>query len=246
MADIYENIVIGNFLFLLGHALGNRPIDDDPSVFSVNLLQQTPLDKTLGDVLMESSHFVRLIEFKRARNKSDKEAKKLELITDILQKDKNKHLLDVSREIHWYVETEYDGKSFASQALPYLDIFTQGACKFDLNDLIKSIVLEMTRGHISESERRLFKEYISTISMVQGPSGGSSGALALWADESGGLRYLPVSDIRYLSHTIENILQKECELSVQRQRLIDQQLELKPHRRGPGRTRGHERDGPSR
>jgi len=230
MADIYENIVIGNFLFMLGHAVGNIPKNGKPSVLSVNLLQQTPMDKTLGDVLMESSHFVRLIEFKRTQNKSNKEESKLELITGVLQEEGNKHLLEVSRKIHWYIEAELKENAFKSWSVPYLDFLKPNNHNFNIDQFIKSIVEEMTTARLSKNERNLFKEYIVKISNLQVSSGSSSGGLALWMDETGGLNYLPVSDIRHLSYTIENILEKEAELSVHRQRLIERQLELE---RGP-------------
>lgn len=42
--DIYENIIIGNFLYSFGAAMGARShVKELP--LSVNLLQQTPLDR---------------------------------------------------------------------------------------------------------------------------------------------------------------------------------------------------------
>lgn len=43
---LYENVVIGNFLYGLGFSIGRSLPEQRTSV--VNLLQQTPADKTLG------------------------------------------------------------------------------------------------------------------------------------------------------------------------------------------------------
>lgn len=60
---LYENIVIGNYLFDLGVRMAKlRPT---LPLVSVNLLQQTPADRLLGDVLLANAGVCRLIEFKR-------------------------------------------------------------------------------------------------------------------------------------------------------------------------------------
>ena len=67
--DVLENTVIGTFIFSLGQAVGLLSCEP----IGVELLQQTPLDTSLGDVLIAKATFVRLIEFKRELNKSPKE-----------------------------------------------------------------------------------------------------------------------------------------------------------------------------
>jgi hypothetical protein len=58
----YENQYIGVFIYSLGIIAGRRalPISD-----SINLLQQTPADKTFGDLLMQWQGKNFIIEFKR-------------------------------------------------------------------------------------------------------------------------------------------------------------------------------------
>jgi len=74
--DVYENIVIGNFLFGLGVAMGRRS-EAEGLPLSANLLQQTPLDKGCGDVLVQGARAMRILEFKRASNDDFKEKAKL-------------------------------------------------------------------------------------------------------------------------------------------------------------------------
>lgn len=71
---LYENIVIGNFLYGLGYSVGTKKGGNE--VFSVvNLLQQTPADKELGDVLLEFPGVVKLIEFKNKAGSLKKRCK---------------------------------------------------------------------------------------------------------------------------------------------------------------------------
>lgn len=50
MLSPYENVIIGNFIYGLGLVMGKNPRQIDSCV---NLLQQTPLDKVLGDVMLQ-------------------------------------------------------------------------------------------------------------------------------------------------------------------------------------------------
>ncbi len=66
---LYENVVIGNFLYGLGVSVGAQ-LRGHILPASVNLLQQTPEDKALADVLLSFPGTLRLIEFKSADNRS--------------------------------------------------------------------------------------------------------------------------------------------------------------------------------
>ena len=63
--DTYENIIVGNFLFGLGIDVGLKNDESATRSICANLLQQTPYDTRLCDVLLVNSRFFRLIEFKR-------------------------------------------------------------------------------------------------------------------------------------------------------------------------------------
>lgn len=57
---LYENVVIGNFLYGLGSAVQAKSKLN--TVFSsINLLQQTPADQALADVLIEFSGLFALL-----------------------------------------------------------------------------------------------------------------------------------------------------------------------------------------
>lgn len=61
MSKIYENVYIGSFIFACGKYAG--ALDGNASV---NLYQQTPNDKRLGDVLFGAKSRILIIEFKKS------------------------------------------------------------------------------------------------------------------------------------------------------------------------------------
>ena len=72
---IYENLVIGSFLYALGLRVGASRLDCLAPDFAVHLTQQTPLDKVFGDVMLAGQtsgqtgqKSVALLEFKRDAN----------------------------------------------------------------------------------------------------------------------------------------------------------------------------------
>lgn len=229
MSDIYENIVIGNFLFMLGHAIGAHRDNKQSHLFNVNLLQQTPLDTTLSDLLLQSSHFVYLIEFKRTRNSSNKEENKLDQLIQMLSLDKYSHLKDISEKIHWYVETEFDDKQFQSWVVPYLNFMENDAEFIEIVDLIQNIVAQLSAAPLSKGISENIEEYLSMVSRLQGTTDTSSGGLLLFASEGGGLGFIPVSDIRHLtpSREIQSIFSIEHDIAGKNRVLREQEKERK-------------------
>ncbi|WP_340613910.1 hypothetical protein [Xenorhabdus thailandensis] len=100
---LYENVVIGNFLYSLGYSLGMSQSEKN-QLSVINLLQQTPADKELGDMLLEFPSVVRLIEFKNSASSLEKEKKRCEQLTVAI--GEHEILKKISREVHWYVETK--------------------------------------------------------------------------------------------------------------------------------------------
>lgn len=79
----------------------------------INLLQQTPLDRPLGDVMVHYPGALRLIEFKRPKADWAKELTKREMLSAAISA--RPPLQVVSRAVHWFVES-------GSEAVPRLHI----------------------------------------------------------------------------------------------------------------------------
>lgn len=190
---LYENVVIGNFLYGLGFAIrakSNRGVV--PSV--VNLLQQTPADKELGDVLLEFPGVVRLIEFKQLNNKSKKELGRYRVLKPAISK--NEEMIRLSRSIHWFVETNPDNKTFVSRIVPYLDAYADPTDnkKHSLEQFIEVIAEEAVDEQIQFSNDEL-RHYLSFIAKCQGSGKVGTGGLLLAINAEGCLRFLELTDI---------------------------------------------------
>ena len=101
--DLYENTVIGSFLYGLGLEVSAQ-LGTSVLVSGVDLLQQTPLDQSLGDLLIKAPRYFRLIEFKRATSQELKEHKKLaDLAEKLRHEERARELVATSLSIHHIV-----------------------------------------------------------------------------------------------------------------------------------------------
>jgi hypothetical protein len=78
--DPWENILLGGFVFSLGHKFGAAGLSRD--AFSPNMLAHTPIDPYLGDFLGKSDFRGFLVEFKRnwAERRSEQKKEKFQFI----------------------------------------------------------------------------------------------------------------------------------------------------------------------
>lgn len=194
--DIYENIIIGNFVFSLGVAFGQLVGNAESPPAAVNLLQQTPLDTQLGDVLLQGVGVMRLIEFKREGNRSDKEVAKLAHLRRNLELPENVDLKILSSHVHWYIETKNQGV-LVTKICPYLHFLHTRDRGPSLLDFCSELARELLRpGDPALSP--LFERYLQCLSKSQGEPASGSGGMMLYTDGSGSLKYVVVDDLRQL------------------------------------------------
>ncbi|MDX1539587.1 hypothetical protein [Arsukibacterium sp.] len=190
---LYENVIIGNFLYGLGLSIG-RALPEQRTLSVVNLLQQTPADKSLGDMLVEFESVVRLIEFKNKGSSLKKEKnKQTQLITALIGQN---DLIAVSREAHWYVETEPFEEKCANNITPYLEAFSGASSSYTLEGFIGSIT------HAVKSPQKKFtaeqlKAYLAVVAACQGDGKVGTGGIIVSVDKDG-IKYLQYADIMQL------------------------------------------------
>jgi hypothetical protein len=237
---IYENLVIGNFLFALGLKIGARQSDYLGPGLAVSLLQQTPLDIVLGDVLLTGPRAVALLEFKRAADKGWKERSKLVKIEALLKRPEFQKLRKTSRQIHFYVETgdileEGFSQVLPSRVLPYLDLRTNDEGR-RLQQLIDDLAFRARSDPmLTETDRKACQRYFNLICKSQGRSYHASPGLLVGVRGDGGIAFAPVSDIRDLQSTFAAIRAQEIirERQINRERQIIQERlreDLRLHR----------------
>ncbi|WP_085688317.1 MULTISPECIES: hypothetical protein [unclassified Pseudomonas] len=218
---IYENIIIGNFLFGLGWAL-NAKNPSGSIGCAINMLQQTPADKLLGDLMVGFKGVVRLIEFKREGADMTKELAKHSLLSKAVA---SADLARISREVHWYLEAGATEESLNSRIVPYLEAFDSDDYTQSMSSFIQELADEVVNPKNLYTNEQV-AEYLHWLRMTQGSGRIGSGGLLLVADQNGTLRYLPMRDLMDLSLTHELWLSQEHEHS--RQQLAHElQMDMK-------------------
>jgi len=190
---LYENVVIGNFLYGLGYSIGiSSPERNQLSV--INLLQQTPADKELGDMLLEFPGVVRLIEFKNSASSLKKEKKRCDQLTIAI--GENDTFKQISREIHWYVETKPFEELCLNNIKPYLDAFSEIPSVHTIESLISDITNSVIspKSNISPSE---LENYLALVSKCQGSGSVGTGGLIVSVSKKG-IKYVQFADIMEL------------------------------------------------
>ncbi len=258
---IYDDISIGNFLVGFGLAMGFRHKEQaiDVSEMCVNLAQQTPSDKAIGDVLLEGSGILRVLEFKRAGAKSTKERSKAKLLTWALKAPELAHLELISREIHWYVETTNAPPQIANRIIPYLDLRSDTHSTQNFSGFLESAVKAAGDGPTPAGVMNQYREYFQLLLRCQGRRYGASGnwerrtaALVIHLEDRQ-LRYVATDDLRNIFLT-----GKEREIEGEKfSREIRQEIESKVRkdiwredreaigiRKSSDRSRGWRSEGP--
>lgn len=113
---LYENQQIGNFNTLIGYQLGLKGYR---SPFSINVYQQTPKDKEIGDLFGNLNGRYFIIEFKREQKDYKKELGKLHRVQFLNKLAKNKMLLKLSVQCHFLCHGETVRASFVESQKTY-------------------------------------------------------------------------------------------------------------------------------
>ena len=212
---LYENVVIGNFLYGLGYSIGARKGGKVLSV--INLLQQTPADKELGDVLLEFPGVVKLIEFKNKAGSLKKEKQRHSQLKSALgNSPKNTSL---SEDIHWYVETEPFNEFCINNIKPYLYAFDNN---FEDNFTLETFIQYITDGVFNDEiifSNDDFKDYLSLVARCQGTGEVGTGGIVIAVSESG-IKYFQFTDIMQLRlqhKDYVNEVKKQLEKSIEKE-----------------------------
>ncbi|MGF1878208.1 hypothetical protein L4D77_23295 [Photobacterium frigidiphilum] len=229
---LYENVVIGNFLYGLGYSIGISSSERN-QLSVINLLQQTPADKELGDMLLEFPGVVRLIEFKNSASSLKKEKKRCDQLTVAI--GENDAFKKISREIHWYVETKPFEELCLNNIKPYLDAFS----KIPSAHTIESLITEITNSVISPKSTISpieLEAYLALVSKCQGSGSVGTGGLIVSVSKKG-IRYVQFADIMELrlqhkdyvmkvEKEFNSIMDKKLEKELKKERALDKEKTL--------------------
>lgn len=231
---LYENVAIGNFLYGLGFAIGKR-IENESFPSIVNLLQQTPDDPALGDLLFKAPGMLRVFEFKLRENlegqvKEAERHKKLKTRLD----ETFPELIPVSREVHWYIEIDTSKDDFVASIVSYIDAFPQKAGKGDTG-LFAAFIQKTADAAVlgvSNSESEAMNHYLAVLATLH-KDGVNSGGLIVKMSPDGTLHYADMVSVIELVLTREQIAAYRQEREIQAKQEYEKQLN-----RNMGRDRG--------
>ncbi len=229
--DLYENTLIGSFLYGLGAEVCAQN-EGNTLAASVDLLQQTPLDSSLADVLVAAPRFFRLLEFKRVQNVSSKEERKQDSLRELLTRHPNgQTLMQTSIAIHHHVEIGYAGA--LPEGSPVLTVSPyvggQGRTTSLLN-LCRGTAQAMCRPTTTPTPAQC-AAYLRLLTRTQGPlkRGSGGGATLLVAARDGLLEQAHVPDLRDFGLRGRELLARQQELDrlieIQRQRERERERE---------------------
>lgn len=225
--NIYENIYIGSFIFELGIIVGRNRQEH---YSSVNLFQQTPADKTYGDLLTSVNGKYLLIEFKRKQNSDDKKEKeKAKALTE-----KSTNIEQVSRQCHFLGIGDENGETCTIEYYPYIDFFYSNPKRYDnfiekflgvktkkifkpkAQNILKKAVSQIyanpkeiaqikAKSEVVGVHHDEFKKYLDTLkSIYSGDNSSSVGGIIVCVEEDGSIGLIPTEELGELIKKLDN------------------------------------------
>jgi len=161
---------------------------------------------------VKNARLIRLIEFKRIRDLSEKETRKRNRLAKALASEPTKHLQQVSRTVHWYVGSNFVCRPERYHIVPYLDFADRsvGPEFNNLGEFVQAIAIQAFERSLKdqevEEEVSSAESYLVRLQSVwRGTKAAtsSSGMLCLQVTAQGNLRYVALKHVRELSHTLE-------------------------------------------
>lgn len=214
----YENQVIGAFIYALGFVGGQRAAGPMP----VNLFQQTPLDKTFGDLVVGSTHCL-VIEFKREALDLASERKKW-TDTALRTLAKTEKLLHASWFAHRVVYARPAGAEIELRYCHYLDVLKIKNFNTDRGSaqILIDEVCGAARGKPLGAEANDVEVYLRWMAALKtGDADERKASSSAWlavAQSEHGLQYLAAG-------SLAELLRRTHEAEVVRERRQDRDLE---------------------
>jgi hypothetical protein len=238
---VYENIFIGNFLYGLGMALGSR-LKGQALASSLNLLQQTPLDTMLGDLLADFGGTVLLYEFKRRSGDHNKEAIKAEKLRVVLQRRPN--LNEISRTTHWYVVLEEAAVNaeISIHVSPYMEIGMGSTSEpIPFSRYVDRVAAHILDDGIARPPCADIQEYLHLVAALNNVDTANAGGFVLAVKPDGSIQYTLLADIRELALSHRRHLELARQRQLEREAGRDPGAGVEQAAPGPGHPE-HERD----
>ena len=185
---VYENVLIGHFIYTLGVLAGKRAGFNSNVTDSINFFQQTPTDKIVGDLLASWSDRLFIIEFKRSASQLPDELKKWKRreLPKVFLADKT--VSDISKKCHFIgygIDSEIviDDKKKTQQEFKFQSYYSLVMEKLEekksLNIFINEMLSDDQRGLRSTEEFGRYLAVLHELCELSEPSSAASGGKSL-------------------------------------------------------------------
>ncbi|WP_019896680.1 hypothetical protein [Methylotenera mobilis] len=206
MRQPYENVYIGNFIYTLGYLAGQRGINIANT--SMQLLQQTPADCSIGDLLTKWGGKNFIFEFKRSEKLVQQEFKKdhKNLLINTIKRGNQSKFLDISKKCHFMAFPFEIAEKTTLNFMCYIDIRNQaiqyhGQC-LDMTAFCNDLLNSNAAIGVDSNEFSEYLDYIATF--TDGDSSEGFTGVIVNVTNKGEINMFEIDNLRILSHTIDS------------------------------------------
>ncbi len=201
-AYTYENVQIGDFLVSLGYHLGQKGYS---CPFSINLFQQTPDDKTIGDLFggIDQKYFI--IEFKRdGKNRKTEleKASRKKFINELEHRQTELKKTSLQGHFLCYPEDtqEENRKEIKFCFTSYISLVPQlshTAKKYHMADFISNLFIHESLG-VNYDQIKPYLQLLAKCAGDEDPDAGGVSGIMMSYDKNKGITYAPFDSLKFL------------------------------------------------
>lgn len=200
----YENLLIGDFIYSLGYASCQMKVINN----KVDLLQQTPADSTVGDLIGRIGGMNFIMEFKRNRQLLKSETKKA--FKDFLLKDNlSSELLVVSAKSHFIAFWE----NMELSVSPYLYLNPKYSTNFP-EPFSQDVFFKMLIGQKVGADKDEIRTYLTFLEKNTKPTNTSSSGVLVNYLEGRKPLVIDMSDGFGLDKKIEMEIEEQPKINI--------------------------------
>jgi hypothetical protein len=210
MNKIYENVFIGSFIYSLGFKAGTQHPQGNIHPVSINLFQQTPTDRLIGDLFGSLSGRNFIVEFKATNYLDEKEEEKQFALIKAIAKVPA--LGDLSRAAHFFaggitMEKDEATLNFCSYIeaggepkVHSLNAFCEGIFAGKIQYKNEGVTYPIG---VNGEDIKLYLQLLAEL--YRGDRRSSSGGLIINASNDGKITYLSTNNIFELTLTLDQL-----------------------------------------
>lgn len=208
----YENIYIGAFIYSMGYIAG---IEGIKNTVTLNLYQQTPKDKTLGDLFTNWGGKNFLVEFKRSKKHIKNELRKENkaIYIEYLNNEADRSIINKSRRGHFLSFPVFEELHFSI----YMDANNSAIKSWNIEVLVRN--LNYNNGNVGLSFNE-FKDYLDVLNKYSNEKVDTSSVSGIIVNisENNEIRFVQFQNLNVLNQMLSEKSTIKKSISLKRKR----------------------------